>query len=385
MLTANKPTRRAGLLAWRIVVVLLLVVLVVKWGVVDGYEVRGNSMQPVLEDRASGADHVFVFKRHFDLFEPNRLDLAVFENPESTAAETDLAGNLLVKRIWALEGDTLLIENGDVLAQRDGAFRPVPRTLEQIESMLIPVWTLASDAAAFALPPRVGRANDGCVLDARGGDAVFVRPKDNVDDGGFDRAGIRERGGNWVRDVALRAEFTSLDAAMRLQLELRELGDTFVATIAADGTIALTRHRGPAQDEIATTRVAALRDGPHDVLFLNVDDRVALEVDGVPVLDVAYGANTDVAGIPSNVPALGVVAGAARVHSVEVLRDVYVTDEGTFAVRGQPFVVPADGVFALGDHSSKSRDSRHFGALGRSTLIGRPFFIFMPFQRLRPL
>ncbi|MCC7171000.1 MAG: hypothetical protein IT459_11165 [Planctomycetes bacterium] len=384
-MTATRPTRRVGLLAWRIVVVLLLVVLVVKWGVVDGYEVRGNSMQPVLEDRASGADHVFVFKRHFDLFEPNRLDLAVFENPESAASETDLAGNLLVKRVWALEGDTLLIENGDVLVQRDGTFRPVPRTLEQIESMLIPVWSLANDATAFALPQRVGRANDGCVLDARGGESLFVRPKDNVDDGGFDRLGVRERGANWVRDVAVRARVTSLDTTTRVQLELRELGDTFVATIGADGTIALTRHRGPAQDEIATARVAPLHDAPHDVLFLNVDDRVALVLDGVPVLDVAYGANTDVAGIPSNVPALGVVAGAARVHAIEVLRDVYVTDDGTFAVRSQPFVVPADSVFALGDHSSKSRDSRHFGALGHSHLVGRPFFIFMPFQRLRPL
>ena len=110
-MTATRPTRRVGLLAWRIVVVLLLVVRVVKCGVVDGYEVRGNSMQPVLEDRASGADHVFVFKRHFDLFEPNRLDLAVFENPESAASETDLAGNLLVKRVWATEGDTLLIRS----------------------------------------------------------------------------------------------------------------------------------------------------------------------------------------------------------------------------------------------------------------------------------
>lgn len=384
-MTANQPTRRVGLLAWRIVVVLLLVVLVVKWGVVDGYEVRGNSMQPVLEDRASGADHVFVFKRHFDLFEPSRLDLAVFENPESTTSETELAGNLLVKRIWALAGDTVLIENGDVLVQRDGSFQPVPRTIDQIESMLIPVWSLASDASAFALPPRVGRANDGCVLDARGGESVFARPKDNVDDGGFDRTGARERGANWVRDVALRARVSSLDAGTRMQLELRERGDTFVATIAADGAITLTRHRGPAQEEIATARVAALQDASHDVLFLNVDDRVALVFDGVLVFDVAYGANTDVAGIPSNVPALGVVAGAARVLSIEVLRDVYVTDEGTFAVRGQPFVVPTDGVFALGDHSSKSRDSRHFGALAHSNLIGRPFFIFMPFQRLRPL
>lgn len=384
-MTANKPTRRIGLLAWRIVVVLLLVVLVVKWGVVDGYEVRGNSMQPVLEDRATGADHVFVFKRHFDLFAPRRHDLAVFDNPEEADADTDLAGNLLVKRIWALEGDTVLIDNGDVLMLQDGAFVPVPRTLDQIEAMWIPVWSLAHDAAAFSLPQRVGRANDGCVLDARVGEAMFVRPKDNVDDGGFDRAGERERGANWVRDVALRARVTLQDAATTLQLELRELGDTFVATIAADGSITLSRQRGPAHETIATARIDALGTATHAVSFANVDDRVVLVVDGVPVFDVAYGPNTDVAGIPSNVPAFGVVAGAARLESLEVLRDVYVTEEGSFGVRGHPFTVPQDCVFALGDHSSKSRDSRHFGALNVSALIGRPFFIFMPFQRLRPL
>jgi signal peptidase I len=382
--TATKPTRRVGLLAWRIVVVLLLVVLVVKWGVVDGYEVRGNSMQPVLEDRVDGADHVFVFKRHFDLFPPRRLDLAVFENPENSAQD-DLAGNLLVKRIWALAGDMILIENGDVLIQQDGKFRHAPRSLETMRSMLVPVQTLASEAAAFTFPARVGHDDEAWTLDARGGEAAFVRPKDNVDDGGFDRNGTRERGANWVRDVAMRARFKCSDASARLQLELRELGDTFVATIETDGAIALVRHRGPARAQIATARIAALGTSDHELLFMNVDDRVALVVDGAVVLDVEYGANTDVAGIPSNVPAFGVTAGAVALDAFEVLRDVYVTDEGAFAVRGQPFLVPEGSVFALGDHSSKSRDSRHFGALPLADLIGKPFFIFMPFQRLRAL
>ena len=47
----------------------------------------------------------------------------------------------------------------------------------------------------------------------------------------------------------------------------------------------------------------------------------------------------------------------------------------------EDYVVPADHYFMLGDNSAFSLDSRFFGAVPRSNLVGRSWFIFWPFSR----
>jgi signal peptidase I len=375
-----------------VLAVALALGLLLKWGVVDGYEVRGNSMHPVLVDRADGADRVAVFKRHFDLFAPRRYDLAVFARPAGEAGDAaDLGGDLFIKRIVGLPGEELRIEDGDLfVAPGPGsplaiARRPVADTRRS----LVPVAALSERAAAageWRLPD--GTHWNGAALDlaARDGRAV-ARFGRIVHDGWTDRDGVEQRGANAVDDVALELTVTLLEPGTRIVLELVEEGDAFVAELSDAADAVVERVRGAAREPLAvapgrSTRLAVGR--PATVSFWNVDDQVVLSLDGAPVLVAPYVGNTAVEGPPSNEPAFGVLGGAARFTDVRVLRDVFFSADGQHGVTGI-YRVPERAWFVLGDNSAASRDSRHFGAVPEQLLRGRPFLRLLPLERFGAL
>jgi type IV secretory pathway protease TraF len=81
---------------------------------------------------------------------------------------------------------------------------------------------------------------------------------------------------------------------------------------------------------------------------------------------------------------------------VRILRDLFYTEDGRFAVRptGQARAAESradavslgpDDYFLLGDNSAASTDSRHFGPRKASELLGRPLAVVWPQPRwLRP-
>ena len=58
---------------------------------------------------------------------------------------------------------------------------------------------------------------------------------------------------------------------------------------------------------------------------------------------------------------------------------------GEYGQPGKPVQVPADSYFILSDNSASSRDSRHFGFVPRSAIVGKAMFIYWPPNRLRAL
>ncbi len=58
---------------------------------------------------------------------------------------------------------------------------------------------------------------------------------------------------------------------------------------------------------------------------------------------------------------------------------------GTIAGEYGPFKVPADSVFVMGDNRNNSEDSRSFGPLKKSLVVGRAVLVYWPPQRARLL
>jgi signal peptidase I len=63
------------------------------------------------------------------------------------------------------------------------------------------------------------------------------------------------------------------------------------------------------------------------------------------------------------------------------LREPYLP-EGTVTTQFEQQVIPPNAVWVMGDNRSHSRDSRYFGAIPESTVIGRVFVRIWPLNRL---
>lgn len=390
------PRQRGG--AWRAAALTLLALLALKWGVVDGYEVHGNSMEPLFRDRRAGADRIAVFKRHFDLFPPRRFDLVVFDRPPRATASTsaaDLAGDRFVKRLIGMPGDEILIEDGDAWlldAAAAGGRARLERPLGVLLEMeqLVAEFDPGAPGADWSVPRGAATAGDRLVVTASSAaDAPAALAYQRlVCSDWVDRDGVLHESRRVVHDSALAAEITAETADAAVALELFEGADVFRLELAAGAGLRLLRQRGPGGAPEVTEGPPAARlpvGKPVAVHFLNADDRLVATLDGEVVLELRYDGNTPVLGAPSNAPVLRVLAGTAALARVQVLRDVDFTDDGTFGTLGRPYQVPAGSYFLLGDNSANSRDSRHFGAVDQGYFIGKPFLIFHPFDRWKVL
>lgn len=64
------------------------------------------------------------------------------------------------------------------------------------------------------------------------------------------------------------------------------------------------------------------------------------------------------------------------------LQNVKYISTGEFGLEGEPYVVPNDSVFVLGDNSKNSCDSRFYGAIPKDDIIGKAYKIYWPPSRI---
>ena len=65
------------------------------------------------------------------------------------------------------------------------------------------------------------------------------------------------------------------------------------------------------------------------------------------------------------------------------MKNIYYYNRGDYGAEGQKTTVPPGYVFVLGDNSGSSYDSRYWGFVPESNIIGRADIIFWPLDRIR--
>lgn len=101
--------RLRGALEWIVVVGgAVAVALLARAFLVQAFYIPSESMEPTLREN----DRVLVNKLAYDVGEVDRGDIVVFERPEEDLGPADIKD--LIKRVVAVEGDSLVIEGGVV-------------------------------------------------------------------------------------------------------------------------------------------------------------------------------------------------------------------------------------------------------------------------------
>jgi hypothetical protein len=235
------------------------------------------------------------------------------------------------------------------------------------------------------------------------------RPRLITDFNGYN--GIRaQRGGNWVSDLILECDLGRFSAGT-VTLELSRGRDRFQARVSRDGRCAILRlEEGK---EPTTLKEAAARVGDRARLrFAHVDERLTLWVDGA----LPFGDGVEYDGPPVHVPteandlqrpaSVGVAGGAVTVTRLRLSRDVYYTaavnrDPGGFDVdfddedastwkgfEDAPIAthrIEPGHCFFLGDNTRASADSRLWGTVKQSAVVGRVLYRYYPPGRIGPV
>ena len=401
-------------------------------------------------------DRILVDKIAYDFRPPARWDVVVFKYPED--AKTNY-----IKRLVGLPGETVTIAGGDIWTTRDGGPPAIARKpADTLVAMLQCVhdgrhvaadlaragwpaawadwsapgetatraWETTDDGRSFAASCG---ADETATLRFRrllptpadwtaiaGGGAAAATPAPLLI-GDFQpyNSGQRSRlgtlpggdvpidGDHWVGDLAVELDLESRGTAGRVTLDLVEAGVVHSCTIdLADGTATLAREAATGGVE-ATAHTTVRGRGRWRLLFANVDDELALFVDGgrVPcdgpttwvrtVADAQATRPVAAGGRPGDaergdLSPVGITARGAdvRVADLRVLRDVHYiflrnTAQPTAPGDGDRsrFMLAADEYFMLGDNSAASADSRFWPSghqVGRHLIVGRALVVFWP-------
>jgi signal peptidase I len=216
---------------------------------------------------------------------------------------------------------------------------------------------------------------------------------------------------NWVGDLLLECEVTHDKPQGELVLELSKGVDRFRARWElASGDCTLIRAAGGREEKLDTKPTALKKPGAYRLRFANVDDKLTVWVDNqLPFGDagVVYDASKDSGPTKDNdlEPAsIGARGAAVTVRKLSLWRDTYYTasfdapNSSDHAGHDVDFADPASwhwlhelpvrtmyvqpGHFlCLGDNSPESSDSRSWGCVPSTHLLGKAVFVYYPFGR----
>jgi signal peptidase I len=368
------------------VAIAIAMALVLKFFVIEAYQIPTGSMQPMmLGDAATGIkDRVLADKLCTMLREPRRWEVMIFRFPSDER-------RLYVKRIVGLPGETLEVQGGDLWI--DGRIARKPDALnDAVLKQIFPVRDGGMDIGrAFTAGEGVTVGPDGARF-AKGA-AGELRLRHTVRAEylhGYDpdwgiRASVPD-GTEAVADLELAADVTLASPD----------GEATVTFASDEGElhIAVGAERGSAGSPVALTSVssaggatvplhgatAAPGDGLRAgrtarLLARSVDRQVVVLLDGTEVLrwsDDTSGPRTD---HPERALVSLALRGGGLVDDVVVRRDIFYLEANDGTRRWE---IPERHYFAMGDNTQGSHDSRTWDritySLGERELTGFWFF-----------
>jgi len=322
----------------------------------------------------SAGNRVIVNKFAARFGPPKRWSVVVFIQPDSKEN--------YIKRLIGLPGEKITIQHGDIFA--DGQLMRKPDDIQ--ESLWQPVLDSRFHPKEEIRPTwevLAGRCH------TQGGGLVMTPGPEN-------RAGVKYApelhdfipytGNRSVTPDYLDGDLKwDLDVVFDepgiLLLHIREDNVYYSAILSFD-------EAGPPTSllkgdyTLVETDFRAAPGRRYNVAFSNVDDRLALAINGKRILEA------DVPVALANLPLETEKAEAwietrgavVRFPRVRLLRDIYYT---AYSVRD--FHVPGDGYFVLGDNTRNSRDSRSWGSYPIENQIGNAVVVWWPLTYLRPI
>ncbi len=410
---------------WGFLGLCVLAALLVRIWVISGYTIPTGSMEPTLHGDREKGDRVAVFKLYYRLFDPERLDLIVFEAPGGGGApgrgeDRGDGTTTMVKRVAAFSGESVQIRDGDLFIGRAGdagseggnGLERFKKPLPLIQSLLIPVYKVRFVPAFFDDWVSYRIEENDLMLDpdavekcwTLSGDSLVCKGThpdfkgrrvgltfaSEIADSYLDDDGLFHPGACTVGDLSLTVECEILeDGEGAICCELHEGTDSFsfeLFTRAAGGGARVTHpHGSPAVRTIAAGLFPGLEPGRRTTIqCLNVDNTIALFCDGILLTRLDYRENRAFHSTALyNSPTFGAKGLKVAFYDVRIDRDIHYIDTGGLGCGSRSFTIPRDSYFVLGDNSSESWDSRMMGAVKDAWIVGRPFLIFYPFGRVR--
>jgi len=406
-----------------------ILAMIIRHFVVEAFRIPTSSMEPTLIGSETHGDRILVSKFQFDLHPPKRWDIVVFKIDQrridyyrSLYASKPVAAGIsrndngtiehsrsaeyvnYVKRLVGVPEDTIQLKNGDVFI--DGKICRKPRAVEDV--LLVPV---TSDEMLKRQKPhrqtfsdrwhRLDRepinVRDGVITVAAAsppGECHLRYSYPIQDRVETDKKSTRRREGTGgfhvVGDLKLGFRFRHLGGAGYLTGQLTENGLAYVFYLPlGTGETAKLLCGGR---EVARAAEPFEAKGEHRLEFSNIDARAVLRIDGDALIsfdndapDEALADSVPLAGAQTSAAEFGASRCDVAVRDVRLWRDIFYTSDPrqqNFAV-GKSFTLGDDEHFMMGDNSPNSFDSRNWGVVKKSNLIGEAFFVFWPIPRWR--
>ncbi|MCI0650939.1 MAG: S26 family signal peptidase [Planctomycetes bacterium] len=341
-----------------------------------------------------GGHRILVNKFIYQLREPRRWEVIVFKFNRQRN---------YIKRLIGLPGEEIQVVDGDI--HIDGTIERKPDSVQ--DELWFPVYDSGVPSKGYVRTPlwhagpgwRKEDAGGGYRFDASGAPAALAYAGGISNDYPYNSAKYSELGGagaDYVRDVRILANFTVERGAGTIEFDIANGTDHYRCVVPTGDT-----EDGPARFELERRAGGGSRGSERSIATLLefdgaavptgiatefdyylADRRLVLRRDGVLLAELPFDAALAAEpwnrqGTSVQIIARGTTGDLARVR---LFRDIHYTSAGTsykHAVR-EPFSIPDDGYFAMGDNSPYSQDSRVWGALHRQNLLGRALSIFWP-------